>query len=138
MSIGDLTIQDLLKRKKVTVKKNMTVADFVAAVSKLGPYLALIPGLAALMSVLKTINLLLNTAAQLYAQAVKLYEQIKKLISIASGVLTGNPNTVNDTAKETQKTAINQAKAQVKVQYDQLKTKVLMTPLRTLSNGAVP
>ena len=138
MSLGDLTIQGLLRRRKVAVKGNMTVSDFIAAVQKLGPYLVLIPGLAALMAALGVLNALLNAVVALYAEAVKLYEEIKKAISIATGLLTGNPNSANDAAKEGQKSAVNSAKSAITSQYDALKTKVLVTPLSTLSGGAIP
>lgn len=144
MSLGDLTVQQALKRKKTTVTKNMTVGDFIAACSKLGPVvLALVPALAAVLLVLKTLNTLLNTAVSVYHSAVQLYQQVKKALAVAQSAA---PPPIGDSGitaaqnvtKEAQKTVVNSAKQAIEAPYTQAKTYALQTPLRTLSGGSIP
>lgn len=143
MSLGDLTVAQLLKKRGTTVKKHMTVADFISAVQKLGPILAqYFPPLAALIAALKALNALLEQAAKLYADAVALYQKLRKTKEVVQSPLPivgdGGATAAQQAAKETQKTLMNQASAAVQSAYNSAKDKVLNTPIRTLSGGAIP
>jgi hypothetical protein len=131
--ITDLTIGQLLHRQGVTVRKNMTVADFIAGVKKLGPLLATyFPALVPILNALQTINTAYTTATKYYAQAMRVLKTLQKAATDAAGSLTGNPTAPQSVVAEAQKAAVNQVNQAVNSAYAKVKDKVLNTPISAL------
>jgi len=131
--LGNLTIRDLGRQRKVYFHRGMTTKDYVAAWKKFGPIIiALFPIIATILAVLDTLETLLNTAIQIYQTLKTELALLKKRILIAAGILTGNPMGVQEANKEAKKQVVKQAREAVETAYKQLETKILDTPIKDI------